>query len=74
MTIFTFSFGRPTFDVGVDVSNLCKISSSIVKRRRAGSGLVFPSLVLTIPVRTFHISYQSMFVDHSMLMHPHEKQ
>lgn len=51
--MFTFSFGGTMFDDGVDVSNLCKISSSIVKRRRAGSGLVFPSLVLTIPVRTY---------------------
>lgn len=48
----TFSFGGAVFVDGVDVSKRCRISISIVNRSRAGSGLLFPSLIFTIPVRT----------------------
>lgn len=41
---------------GVDESNRCKISNSIDSFRRVGSGLLFPSLTFTIPVRTYYVS------------------
>lgn len=59
----------PVLVDGVDVSIRCNINNSIVSLILASSGLLFPSLTLNIPVRTFEFEKFCLFKKECTLVH-----